>query len=112
MSHYAYVNPFTHIVEKVLVIDQEMIETGEFGDPRNFVSCSYTQNFPSIGYHYLTKSFNSKVKLRNCFIPPKPGPEYYFNQDSETWEFGNSELKKISIKTQVKNFLLDFFRRH
>ena len=113
MSHYAYVNPYTHIVEKVLVIDQEMINSGEFGDPENFVSCSHEGNtcFPGIGYHYLSRSFNSKVKVKNCFLPPCPNPNFYFNTESWTWGPERPVLISSSLKNKIKNFLLDFFHK-
>ena len=112
MSHYAYVNPYTHIVEKVLVIEKDMIDTGEFGDPENFIQCSYTNNFPGIGYHYLKKSFNSKVSSRNCFIPPCPNPNFYFHENSWSWGPGRLMLNKYGLMDRVKKFLLDFFKKN
>ena len=111
MSHYAYVNPYTHIVEKVLVIEKDMIDSGEFGEPGNFVSCSHEGNtcFPGIGYHYLPRSFNSKVKITNCFIPPCPDPDFYFHTDTWSWGPSRPNLKAGSLKNKIKNFLLDFF---
>ena len=113
MSHYAYVNPYTHLVEKVLVIERDMIDTGEFGEPKNFISCSHNGNtcFPGIGYHYLPKSFVSKEKINNCFIPPSPNPDFYFHTDTWTWGPERPILKTESLKNKIKRLLLDFFHK-
>ena len=112
MSHYAYVNPYTHIVEKVLVIEKDMVDTGEFGDPENFIECSYTGNFPGIGYHYLKKSFNSKVLSTHCFIPPSPNPNFHFHENSWSWGPGRPIMNKYRFIDRVKKFLLDFFPKN
>ena len=113
MSHYAYVNPYTHLVEKVLVIEKDMINSGEFGEPENFVSCSHRGNtcFPGIGYHYFPRSLNSKTKITKCFLSPSPNPEFYF--DTETWAWGPGQpvMNKYRLIDRVKNFLLDFFSK-
>ena len=112
MSHYAYVNPYTHIVEKVIVIEKNMIDSGDFGDPENFIECSYTGNFPGIGYHYLKKSFNSKVQSTHCFIPPSPNPNFYFHEDSWSWNPICPIMNKYGFIDQVKKLLLDFFSKN
>lgn len=88
MAHYAYINQYTNQVEKVLVIDKKMIKTGKFGNPSNFVECSYNRNigkvFPAKGFFYIKRSIDSKHK--NVFIPPRPFLSWYFNESVWSWE--------------------------
>lgn len=90
MAHYAYVNPYTNQVEKILVIEKNQVKSGLFGDPNNFVECSYNRNtgmlFPGIGYHYIKKSFNSKIKLKNVFLPPRPFISWNFDENTWSWQ--------------------------
>lgn len=90
MAHYAYINPYTNQVEKVLVIEKKQIKSGMFGDPNNFVECSYNRNvgklFPGVGYHYIRKSINSKIKAKNVFLPPRPYISWIFNENSWSWQ--------------------------
>ena len=85
MSHYAYVNPYTHQVEKVLVIEKSLIKTGRFGDPKNFKQCSYTGKigkvYPGIGYHCIEKPFSKCI-----FVPPRPYLSWNFNETSWSWQ--------------------------
>lgn len=89
MAHYAYVNPYTNQVEKIIVIEKKQVNSGLFGDPKNFVECSYNQRigkvFPGIGYYYIEKSFNSKIKHRKVFIPPRPYMSWKFSEEMWCW---------------------------
>ena len=112
MSHFAYVNPYTHLVEKVIVIEEDMIETGEFGDPKNFIQCSYNGEFrgcyPGVGYHYLDRSINSDITLKDCFIPPCPTPGYFFHEKTWNWHPDPpSEKKFSSLLGKFKKKMLD-----
>ena len=40
MAHFAQIDE-NHIVRQVLVIEQDVIDTGLFGDPNSFVQTSY-----------------------------------------------------------------------
>ena len=112
MSHFAYVNPYTHIVERVLVIEQDAIDTGNFGNPKNFVECSLSGEFrkcyPGEGFHYLKQSLNSDIKVSDCFIPPSPSPEHYFHEDTWSWSPDPpSEKKFTSLLGKFKKKMLD-----
>lgn len=95
MSHYAYVPNIVDgigTVERVLVIEQDVIDTGLFGTPSAFYQTSYNtrggvhllggtplrKNFAGIGF---TFDLN-----RDAFIPPKDYPSWVLNEDSCLWQ--------------------------
>jgi hypothetical protein len=90
MAHYAQV--INGIVEQVLVIDQESIDTGAFGDPSQWIQTSYNtyggvhltggvplrKNFAGLGFTYDS--------VRDAFIPPKLFSSWTLNEDTCLWE--------------------------
>jgi hypothetical protein len=89
MSHFAKV--IGNIVTEVLVIEQDVIDTGLFGDPSLWIQTSYNthggqhpagtplrKNFAGIGYTYDA--------TRDAFIPPKPYPSWLLNEDTCLWD--------------------------
>lgn len=95
MSHFAYVpNLIDGIgtVERVSVIEQDVIDTGLFGTPEAFYQTSYNtrggihtlggtplrKNFAGIGF---TLDLN-----RDAFIPPKDYPSWVLNEDTCLWQ--------------------------
>lgn len=91
MSHFAQIDE-NNIVTRVLVIEQDIVDTGLFGDPKTFVQTSYNtqggvhllggtplrKNYAGIGYTY--------DKVRDAFIPPKPYNSWILNEDTCFWE--------------------------
>jgi len=91
MSHFAQIDE-NNIVTQVLVIEQDVIDTGLFGEPSSFVQTSYNtqggvhklggtplrKNYAGIGYTYDEE--------RDAFIPPKPFNSWVLNEDSCLWE--------------------------
>jgi len=89
MSHFAYVE--NGIVTKVLVIEQDVIDTGLFGNPGNWVQTSYNtvggvhrlggiplrKNYAGIGFVYDS--------VRDAFYSPQPAPDWTFDEESCTW---------------------------
>lgn len=88
MSHFAKV--IDGIVTEVLVIDQEVIDTGAFGDPALWVQTSYNtyggqhpegrslrKNYAGVGFAYDAE--------RDAFIPPQPFPSWTLNEDTCLW---------------------------
>jgi hypothetical protein len=88
MSHFAKV--IDGIVAEVLVIEQDVIDTGLFGNPALFVQTSYNtyggqhpegrplrKNYAGIGYTYDAE--------RDAFIPPQPFPSWVLNEDTCLW---------------------------
>lgn len=90
MAHFAEIE--NNIVVRVLVIDQETIDTGNFGDPSKFIQTSYNtwkgehtlggtplrKNFAAIGYTYDAQ--------RDAFIPPKPHDSWVLNEITCHWD--------------------------
>jgi hypothetical protein len=88
MSHFAKV--IGGIVAEVLVIDQEVIDTGLFGDPALWVQTSYNtyggvhpegrplrKNYAGIGFTYDAE--------RDAFIPPQPFASWALNEETCLW---------------------------
>ena len=93
MAHFAQIDE-NNIVTQVLVIEQDVIDTGLFGDPKLFIQTSYNtrggvhygqdgqpdggvalrKNYAGIGYTY--------DKVRDAFIPPKPYNSWVLNEDT------------------------------
>ena len=97
MSHFAEI--IDYIVQRVIVIEQDMIETGLWGNPENWIQCSYNTRG---GIHYtpnsnepdngipLRKNFPntswSYDVVRDAFIPPKPYNSWVLNEDTCLWK--------------------------
>jgi hypothetical protein len=95
MSHFAYVPNIVNnigIVEKVLVIEQDVVDSGLFGNPQYFYKTSYNtiggkhllggtpfrKNFAGIGF---TLDLN-----RDAYIPPKFYQSWVLNEETCLWE--------------------------
>lgn len=89
MSHFAKVE--NGIVTSVIVIEQDVLNLGHWGDPASYVQTSYNtsggvhtqggtplrKNFAGIGYSYDSG--------RDAFIPPSPFPSWVLNEDTCLW---------------------------
>lgn len=88
MSHFAKVE--NGIVTQVIVVEQDVIDTGLFGDSNSWVQTSYNthggqhpegrplrKNYAGIGFTYDS--------VRDAFIPPKPYPSWSLNEDTCLW---------------------------
>ena len=90
MSHFAKVEG--GIVTQVIVIEQDVLNTGHWGDPSSWVQTSYNthggvhsnggtplrKNFAGIGYTYDSG--------RDAFYAPKPYASWVLNETSCLWE--------------------------
>jgi hypothetical protein len=89
MAHFAKV--IDGIVTEVLVIEQDVINTGAFGDPALWVQTSYRthggqhpegrplrKNYAGVGFTYDA--------ARDAFIPPKPFVSWVLNEDTCLWD--------------------------
>lgn len=89
MTHFAKVIDGT--VTEVLVIEQDVIDTGAFGDPSLWVQTSYNtyggqhpegrplrMNYAGIGYTYDA--------MRDAFISPQPFPSWILNDGTCLWD--------------------------
>lgn len=91
MSHFAQIDS-NNIVTQVLVIEQDVIDTGLFGEPSSFIQTSYNtqggvhtqggtplrKNYAGIGYTYDSG--------RDAFIPPKPYNSWVLNESTCLYE--------------------------
>jgi len=91
MSHFAQIDE-NNIVTQVLVIEQDVIDTGLFGEPSSFVQTSYNthggvhslggtplrKNYAGIGYIYDS--------VRDAFYAPQPFASWTLNEDTCIWE--------------------------
>lgn len=90
MAHFAHITK--GIVDQVIVIEQETLNTGHWGDPSEWKQCSYNthggvhvlgstplrKNYPGVGYTY--------DKKRDAFIPPRPHKDWTLNEETCLWE--------------------------
>lgn len=89
MAHYALVNA-RGIVEQVIVAEQDVINSGLFGNPSSWVQTSYNtyggqhpegrplrKNYAGVGFAYDA--------TRDAFIPPKPYASWLLNEDTCLW---------------------------
>jgi hypothetical protein len=89
MAHFAHIKD--GIVDQVIVIEADVLATGNWGDPSEWVQTSYNtqggqhllggiplrKNFAGIGYSYDAQ--------RDAFIPPKPFNSWVLNEDTCLW---------------------------
>ena len=90
MSHFAKVE--NGIVTQVIVIEQDVLNLGHWGDPSLWVQTSYNtsggvhllggtplrKNYAGIGYSYDAS--------RDAFIPPKTYDSWVLNESTCWWE--------------------------
>ncbi len=100
MSHFAEIDN-DNIVQRVIVAEQDFINSGAVGDASNWVQTSYNtrggihykpnshdpsedqsqafrKNYAGIGYTY--------DQTRDAFIPPQPYPSWVLNEDTCRWD--------------------------
>ena len=91
MAHFAQING-NNIVTQVLVIEQDVVNSGLFGEPSSFIQTSYNtsggqhklggtplrKNYAGMGYTYDA--------IRDAFIPPQSFPSWTLNEDTCLWD--------------------------
>ena len=81
MSHFAEINSDS-IVQRVIVAEQDFINSGQVGDSFNWVQTSYNGNFrknyAGTGYTY--------DKSKDAFIAPKPYPSWVLVESTCQWK--------------------------
>lgn len=103
MAHFAKIDE-NNIVTEVLVISQQMVDTGLWGTPASFVQCSYNtrggiyyipdtstpdpdqskafrKNYPGIGWTWLPDGPEG-----GGFCPEKPFPSWVLNPNTYMWD--------------------------
>src|SRR6056300_488647 len=90
MAHFAKVNQ--GIVEKVIVAEQDFIDTMVDTSPGSWIQTSYNTRggVHSDGGTPLRKNFaavgGSYDAERDAFIPPQPYPSWTLNEETCIWE--------------------------
>ena len=98
MSHFAEIDK-DGVVQRVIVAEQDFINSGKVGDPNNWIQTSYNTRG---GVHYapnssepdggiaLRKNYAGKGytydKIRDAFIFPKPYPSWILDEDTCQWD--------------------------
>jgi hypothetical protein len=103
MAHFAQIDD-NNIVQRVLVIDQAEVDTGNWGDPSKWIQTSYNtrggiyfipntgtpdpdqskafrKNYAGIGFTWLPDGPQG-----GGFTPPQPYPSWLMNPSSYLWE--------------------------
>jgi hypothetical protein len=89
MSHFAKVE--NGVVTQVIVIEQDTLNTGHWGDPASWIQTSYNtiggvhtqggtplrKNFAGVGYIYDAG--------RDAFMPPKPFASWVLDEATCNW---------------------------
>jgi hypothetical protein len=89
MSHFAKVE--NGVVTQVIVIEQDVLNLGHWGDPASWVQTSYNtqagvhklggtplrKNYAGIGYTYDSS--------RDAFIPPQPYASWLLDEETCLW---------------------------
>ena len=90
MAHWAHLT--NGIVDQVIVIDEETLALGYWGDPNEWKQTSYNtkggihvldgtpfrKNYAGIGFTYDLE--------RDAFIPPKPFESWVLNESTCLWD--------------------------
>ena len=78
MAHFAQIDE-NNVVIQVLVVEQEVIDTGDLGDSSKWIQTSYNNNirgrFAGIGYTYDA--------AKDIFIEPQPYPSWTLDENNE-----------------------------
>ncbi len=98
MSHFAEIDN-DGTIQRVIVAEQDFIDSGAVGDASNWVQTSYNTRG---GIHYapdsndpdggiaLRKNYAGKGytydKTRDAFISPQPFPSWLLDEDTCRWE--------------------------
>jgi len=81
MSHFAEIDN-NNIVQRVIVAEQDFINSGAVGDSFLWVQTSYNNNFRK---NYAGKGYTYD-QTRDAFIPPQPYPSWLLNEDTCQWD--------------------------
>ena len=91
MSHFAEVDS-TNIVLRVIVADQDFINSGAVGDSAHWIQTSYNTygGIHALGGTPLRKNYAGIGCMydvsRDAFIPPKPFASWVLNEDTCLWD--------------------------
>ena len=91
MAHYAKIDK-NNIVTRVIVIDEEVVNSGEFGNSLTWIQTSYNTfgGKHSLGGTPLRKNYAgvgmTYDKDRDAFIPKQPYPSWILDENTCQWD--------------------------
>ena len=90
MAHYAKIDQNNKVM-KVIVIDEETVNSGDFGDPLSWIQTSYNTHGGqhSLGGTPFRKNYAGEGmiydKTRDAFIDTQPYPSWILDEDTCQW---------------------------
>ena len=78
MAHFAQIDE-NNVVIQVLVVEQEVIDTGDLGDPSKWIQTSYNGNIRG-KYAGIGDTYNI---AKDIFIEPQPWPSWTLDENNE-----------------------------
>lgn len=113
MAHFAEIDTNGKVL-RVIVAEQDFIDSGAVGDPKNWIQTSYNtkegvheeggtplrKNFAGIGYTY--------DKVRDAFIPPKPHSSWVLNEQKGSWDPPRAYPKNKELPQEWDNVIEDW----
>ena len=100
MSYFAEISGSSNIVIRVIVAEQDFIDSGAVGSGSNWVKTSYNTRggVHKLGGTQLRKNYagvgHTYDRSRDAFISPQPEPSasipYVLNENSCLWEVSGS----------------------
>lgn len=95
MAYFAEIDSITKIVQRVIVADQEFIDSGAVGDPANWVSCDKTKGGNSNKLAQIGGEYQSNA---GRFISKKPYPSWILNDTTGHWEAPKAKPEDGNLK--------------
>lgn len=117
MTYFAELDENDNVI-RVLVVEQDIINSGVFGDPSKWVETSKDtkQGINRTGGTPLRKNYAKKGmkydRIRDMFIDEQPYPSWTLNEDKGIWESPidmpiNPKNKNIKWNENIKNWEFD-----
>ena len=98
MSHFAEISGSNNVVTRVIVAEQDFIDSGALGDPANWIQTSYNtrggvhygQDGEPDGEEQLRKNYAGAGytydESRDAFMLDQPYPSWTLNEDTCLWD--------------------------
>ena len=109
MTYFAEIDSITKKVKRVIVAEQYFIDSGNVGDPKNWIQTSYNFNIRE-KYAGINDIYD---EINDRFQPIKPSEDCTWNEKTKSWDYPmdkplDSQLYRWSEKT--KSWELNLFQ--
>lgn len=81
MANFAHVRPEDSVVDNLIVADQDYIDTGDLGDPAEWLEYAYDGSI-RLRAAVLGGTYDAE---HDCFVDPKPYPSWVLDHDTHNW---------------------------